>query len=241
MLFVETRRINYHAVGVEVGLQYHILIIEAALDLIRKAKGKLAESLILLVDSTSEILAAPPPMSALQGLVSLLQLAYPDRMHKIIVGPLNIALRGLYRVGSRFMCKRSRDKIQLIHARPSPITVGPSLAAVLDETQTHPQEKCENIDESDASTADVGSDNRSDLGYSDGANSVNSDSAVQRVITICDHSYMPVDEQCESSQRTRVRERAAHPKAQSPCFFMFACCQTGSSGFDTEHEVLEAN
>jgi len=118
VLNAEAQLINWHAVGVEAGTQYHVLVIEAALSIIRSEQGETPESLVLLVDTTGPLLATPPPLGALQSLVSLLQRAYPDRIFQIHVGPVNFAVRGLYSMVSRFMSKNSRHKIKLVSIRP---------------------------------------------------------------------------------------------------------------------------
>jgi hypothetical protein len=99
-------------------MQYHILVMEAALKVIRSSDKDMPESMILLVDTAGPLLARPPPMAALQGLVSLLQLAYPDRIHQICVGPANFMVRGLYTMASRLISKNSRHKIKLVSNHP---------------------------------------------------------------------------------------------------------------------------
>jgi len=118
VLHVETQLIDWQAVGVEAGMQYHVLVIETALNIIRSERGGSPESMVLLVDTTAPLFAKPPPVGALQGLVALLQRAYPDRIHQICVGPVNFVVRGLYNVVSHFMSKNSQHKIKLISKRP---------------------------------------------------------------------------------------------------------------------------
>jgi len=127
VLHAETQSIDWNAVGVEAGTQYHVLLIEAALNIIRSEHGQSPEALILLVDTTGPLLARPPPISALQSLVSLLQRAYPDRIQQICVGPVNLMVRGLYSIVSRFMSPKSRSKIKLVSHRPMEVyPLGPS-------------------------------------------------------------------------------------------------------------------
>jgi len=113
VLRAETRLLDWQAVGVEAGLQYHILIIEAALKMIRSDNGRSPESIVLFVDPSGPMLATPPPLSALQGLVSLLQKAYPDRIHRIDIGPVNFMVRGLYQMIKPLMSKSTQNKIKL--------------------------------------------------------------------------------------------------------------------------------
>merc|ERR1712166_738657 len=86
--------------------------------MIRAENGKTPESMVLLVDTTAPLFAAPPPAAALQGMVSLLQKAYPDRIKRIVVGPCNFMVRGLYKMASGFMAEKSRHKIKLVGTRP---------------------------------------------------------------------------------------------------------------------------
>jgi len=118
VLHAETQLIDWQAVGVEAGIQYHVLVIEAALKMMRSDNGQSPESMVLLVDTTGPMFARPPPIDALQSLVSLLQLAYPDRIHQICVGPVNFMVRGLYNIVARFLSSKSRQKIKLVSNRP---------------------------------------------------------------------------------------------------------------------------
>jgi len=112
-LFAETRLLDWQAVGVEAALQYHILIIEAALNMIRSDAGRSPESFVLFVDPSGPMLATPPPLAGLQGLVSLLQKAYPDRIHRIEIGPVNFMVRGLYQMIKPLMSQSTQKKIKM--------------------------------------------------------------------------------------------------------------------------------
>lgn len=95
-------------------LRYHVLVMEHALAALRRNGG---EDLDLLVD-TENMSLVPPPLASLQGLVELLQRAYPDRIHQIRVGPVSVILRSLYDLVTPFMRPRSRNKILLLGEGP---------------------------------------------------------------------------------------------------------------------------
>lgn len=137
ILHSQTQRIDYHAVGVEAGIQYHVLIIESALQIIRSENGCGPESMILLADTSGPLFAKPPPIALLQGLVSLLQRAYPDRIHRIRVGPVNAAVRGLYKLASQLMSANSRRKIQLVGERPLRAARPSESANLADDSAAH--------------------------------------------------------------------------------------------------------
>jgi len=153
VLHSQTQRIDYHDVGVEAGIQYHVLIIEAALRIIRSEKGCRPESMILLADTSGPLFAKPPPIALLQGLVSLLQRAYPDRIHCIRVGPVNVAVRGLYKLASPFMSVNSRQKIKLLGKRPLPAGSASESANLADESAVHYHQEC--IESASASADEV--------------------------------------------------------------------------------------
>ena len=110
ILHSRTGLLDWWRTGVEDGIRYHILVIEHAL--------KKAESLVLCVD-TSDLPYIPPPMSTFTEMASLMQRAYPDRIHKIHIGPVNGLLRKLYEMVSPYLRPRSRDKIKLLDCAPS--------------------------------------------------------------------------------------------------------------------------
>lgn len=126
ILQARTALFNWWSVGVEAGIQYHVLVIEHALQMIMKHNtseanegnnGAIEESMVLYVDTTDASLV-PPPMGTLTGFASLLQRAYPDRIHKIYVGSVNSFLRQLYQMISPYLRRRSRDKIVLLPCSP---------------------------------------------------------------------------------------------------------------------------
>jgi len=125
VVYSDTSRLNWWKVGVVAGLQYHVLVLEHALDRIRGANHgsthdsdtKLEESLVICVDTTAPPLL-PPPLGALRGMTRLLQSAYPDRIHKIYVGPISPLLRTLYKGLRPFLKPRSRHKITLLGEAP---------------------------------------------------------------------------------------------------------------------------
>ena len=77
----------------------------------------ISESMVLYVD-TSNMSLIPPPMGALIGLAKLLQRAYPDRIYRIYIGPVNPVLRKLYELVAPYLRPRSRDKIVLLEGVP---------------------------------------------------------------------------------------------------------------------------
>lgn len=76
------------------------------------------ESLVLYVD-TSELGIIPPPLTVFTEMITLMQRAYPDRIHKIYIGPVNTMLRKLYEMIAPYLRPRSRDKIQLLDYAPN--------------------------------------------------------------------------------------------------------------------------
>jgi hypothetical protein len=130
-VYADTSRLNWWKTGVTVGLHYHVLVLEDALDRIRRENNnnnnvtahnnintKLEESLVICVDTTAPPLR-PPPLGVLKGFVRLLQGAYPDRIHRIYVGPVSPLLRRLYDCVRPFLKPRSRNKIVLLGEAPS--------------------------------------------------------------------------------------------------------------------------
>lgn len=141
-VYADTSRLNWWKTGVTAGLHYHVLVLEDALDRIRRENNnnhnksndgrhcegrrrqpnnnntKLEESLVICVDTTAPPLL-PPPLGVLKGFVQLLQGAYPDRIHKIYVGPISPLLRRLYEAVRPFLKPRSRNKIILLGEAPS--------------------------------------------------------------------------------------------------------------------------
>ena len=135
VVYADTSRLNWWKTGITAGLQYHVLVLEDALERIRNSnrysttsshRGKepiaktmyLEESIILCVDTTAPPFL-PPPLGVLTGMTKLLQKAYPDRIHKIFVGPVSPWLRALYKRIRPFLKPRSRDKIVLLGEVPS--------------------------------------------------------------------------------------------------------------------------
>jgi len=126
MLYARTALFNWWSVGVEAGIQYHVLVIEHALQMMMKGNTSEAnegsngviDSMVLFVD-TADASLVPPPVGTLTGFASLLQRAYPDRIYKIYVGPVNSLLRQLYQIISPYLRPRSRDKIVLLPCSPS--------------------------------------------------------------------------------------------------------------------------
>mmetsp|Transcript_21924 Transcript_21924/g.52178 ORF Transcript_21924/g.52178 Transcript_21924/m.52178 type:complete len:364 (-) Transcript_21924:649-1740(-) len=139
VVYADTSRLNWWKTGITAGLQYHVLVLENALERIRNDNsysnaGKnrrrkeattkttndahLEESVLLCVDTTSPPFL-PPPLGVFKGMTQLLQKAYPDRIHKIFVGPVSPWLRALYERIRPFLKPRSRDKIVLLGEVPS--------------------------------------------------------------------------------------------------------------------------
>jgi len=145
ILFARTAYLDWWKTGVQDGLRYHVLVIEHVLRMIRESnntekggrvedrrrneednptenkKGLLREvtpeSFVLYVD-TSNLSFIPPPLGALTGMCKLLQRAYPDRVHKIYIGPVNAVLMNLQKYVSPYLRPRSRDKICLLEVIP---------------------------------------------------------------------------------------------------------------------------
>lgn len=141
VVYADISRINWWKTGVAAGLQYHVLVLEEAFERIRrehqnhnhnnsintftnnnKAKNcerrpRLEESLVLCVDTTASRML-PPPLGCMRGMIRLLQQAYPDRIHKIYVGPISPWLRTLYKGLRPFLKPRSRNKIVLLGEAP---------------------------------------------------------------------------------------------------------------------------
>jgi len=117
VLLAETQLVKWREVTTEAFLQHHVLVLEAAFDVIRNTPGASPESITLLVDASGPLQA--PPIAALQGMATLLQRAYPDRIHKICVGPVNFVVRSLYHMLAHLLSKTSRDKITLVGVLPT--------------------------------------------------------------------------------------------------------------------------
>ena len=123
IIHAKTALLDFWKTGVDDGIRYHVLIIEHALKmLLERNKNNIndevtSESLVLYVDTSDQSLF-PPPMGALTGMAALMQQAYPDRIHKIYVGPVNVVLRALYELVSPYLRPRSRDKIVLLETKP---------------------------------------------------------------------------------------------------------------------------
>ena len=150
ILLARTAHLDWWKTGAEDGLRYHVLVIEHVLRMIRERnniekggrvedrrrneedyptenkKGLLREaipeSIVLYVD-TSNLSFIPPPLGALTGMAKLLQRAYPDRVHKIYIGPVNAVLMNLHKYVSPYLRPRSRDKICLLEDIPDRDTV----------------------------------------------------------------------------------------------------------------------
>ena len=123
VLVARTAVLDWWNTGVEDGVRYHVLVIEDALRRMRernegKGGAATAESMVLRVDA-SDMGLLPPPPGALYGLATLLQRAYPDRVHRIEVGPVSAALRALYGVAAPYLRPRSREKIALLDRAPN--------------------------------------------------------------------------------------------------------------------------
>ena len=131
VVYADTSNLNWWEIGVDAGLQYHVLVLEDAFDRITRdnihrkndngATTPLEESIVLCVDTTAPPLL-PPPLGALRGMVRLLQKAYPDRVHKVYVGPISPLIRGLYAKGVRpFLKPKLQQKIILLGKAPSDV------------------------------------------------------------------------------------------------------------------------
>lgn len=124
VVYADTSKLNWWKTGVDAGLRYHVLVLEDAFARITNenrndTKSPLEESLLLCVDTTNPPLL-PPPLGALRGMVRLLQTAYPDRIHKVCVGPVSPWLRGLYAKGVKpFLKSKMQQKIVLLGEAPS--------------------------------------------------------------------------------------------------------------------------
>ena len=134
VVHADTSRLNWWRTGVTAGLQYHVLVLEEALERIRtenqnrernlresvgeEAVGPLSESLVILVDTTN-LPRLPPPLSAPRGMIQLMRKAYPDRIYRIYVGPVHPWLRKLYNYLSSSLRPRTREKIVLLDEAPS--------------------------------------------------------------------------------------------------------------------------
>lgn len=122
VLRVRSALLDWWRTGVEDGIRYHVLVIEHALKMISEHNKnndgqEASESMILYVD-TSNLSIIPPPLGALTGMARILQHAYPDRIHKMYIGPVNSLLRNLYGIVSPYLRPRSRDKIVLMECTP---------------------------------------------------------------------------------------------------------------------------
>jgi len=128
ILHSQAALLNWWKTGVNDGIRYHILVIEHALRVMSEHKNNgeretIPESMVLYVD-TSNLGLIPPPLGSLTGMATLLQRAYPDRIHRIHIGPVNIVLMKLYEFISPYLRPRSRDKISLMEDAPNEEQMG---------------------------------------------------------------------------------------------------------------------
>ena len=131
ILHARTALLDWWKTGVDDGIRYHVLVIEHALAIIsqRSTSSKekdmttmdtsVSESMVLYVDTSNMSLLPPPPLGSIIGMAKLLQIAYPDRIHQIRVGPVNSLLMKLYDYVSPYLRPRSRDKIVLLDHAPN--------------------------------------------------------------------------------------------------------------------------
>eukprot|EP00571_Detonula_confervacea_P017815 CAMPEP_0172298496 /NCGR_PEP_ID=MMETSP1058-20130122/1127_1 /TAXON_ID=83371 /ORGANISM="Detonula confervacea, Strain CCMP 353" /LENGTH=259 /DNA_ID=CAMNT_0013007771 /DNA_START=162 /DNA_END=941 /DNA_ORIENTATION=- len=126
LLHTRAGLLDWWKTGVEDGIRYHILVLEYALRMLADrnenlddgAEQKISESLVLCVDTT-ELGFIPPPLGTFTEMASLMQRAYPDRIHRIYIGPVNSVLRKLYELVLPYLRPRSRDKIVLLDCAPT--------------------------------------------------------------------------------------------------------------------------
>lgn len=131
ILHARTALLDWWKTGVDDGIRYHVLVIEHALSIISKRStcseeeemstmvNSISESMVLYVDTSNMRLLPPPPLGSIIGMAKLLQIAYPDRIHQIRVGPVNSLLMKLYEYVSPYLRPRSRDKILLLDHAPN--------------------------------------------------------------------------------------------------------------------------
>ena len=90
-------------------MQHHVRLIEYGIsELLPSAH---TESFEVMADVSHLSLLDLPPMQLVQGLVSLLQQAYPERIKAVHIGPTNAIIRGIFRIAKAFMSVRSSEKI----------------------------------------------------------------------------------------------------------------------------------
>lgn len=125
ILHARTALIDWWKTGVEDGIRYHVLVIEHALSQIFKhsensgmKEEMSSESMMLYVDTSNMRLLPLPPLGSIIGMAKLMQIAYPDRIHQIHIGPVNSLLIKLFEYIAPFLSPRSRDKIVLLDYAP---------------------------------------------------------------------------------------------------------------------------
>lgn len=131
ILHARTALLDWWKTGVEDGIRYHVLVIEHALSEISKRRSRrselkevrtmdtISESMVLNVDTSNMRLLPPPPLGSIIGMAKLLQIAYPDRIYQIRVGPVNSLLMKFYEYVKPYLRPRSRDKIVLLDHAPN--------------------------------------------------------------------------------------------------------------------------
>lgn len=131
ILLARTSMLDWWKTGIEDGIRYHVLVIEHALSIILNRNASISkagekekltmnsESMVLCVDTSNMRLLSPPPLGSIIGMAKLLQIAYPDRIHQILIGPVNSLLMKLYEYVSPYLRPRSRDKIVLLDHAPN--------------------------------------------------------------------------------------------------------------------------
>eukprot|EP00532_Pseudo-nitzschia_australis_P011019 CAMPEP_0168229358 /NCGR_PEP_ID=MMETSP0140_2-20121125/15231_1 /TAXON_ID=44445 /ORGANISM="Pseudo-nitzschia australis, Strain 10249 10 AB" /LENGTH=490 /DNA_ID=CAMNT_0008161161 /DNA_START=44 /DNA_END=1516 /DNA_ORIENTATION=- len=163
VVYADTSRLNWWQTGVKAGLQYHVLVLEQALERIRTENSKqnsnstttydddndddttegrappppLSESIVVFVDTTN-LPRLPPPLSVPRGMLELVKKAYPGRIHRIYVGPVHPWLRKLYNYLAASLQPKTREKIVLLDEAPSFAKLGSSRDVVADCNRAHP-------------------------------------------------------------------------------------------------------
>ena len=116
VIFVEPMRFDWSQFDREAVIEAHVVAIEEALS-----------SCLGCVDFAVRINAADCGVrqldyAFLKGLLSMLTVAYPDRLHSCVIGPTSTGIRICFAVLSPFMPARLRTKIRLQAEVPGPVS-----------------------------------------------------------------------------------------------------------------------
>jgi len=109
ILYVRPALMDLSTYNREEYLKAHVYLIEEG---IRNMPQGVA-SFVLIADASSLNRHHFDP-ALMKGLLSVLSVGYPDRLHKLVVGPINFVVRAAWALLSRLMPKRLANKVLMV-------------------------------------------------------------------------------------------------------------------------------